>query len=64
MRPCESQELVTRLASSLRPLSLERLVMAGTSSTSDTPGSVREEIRESRGCSCRGKLTIPALWLY
>ena len=62
MRPCESQELVTRLASSLRPLSRERAVMAGTSSTRETPGSVREETRESRGSSCRGKLTTPALW--
>ena len=61
MRPCESQELVTRLASSLRPLSREREVMAGTSSTREREGSVREEIRESRGSNCWGKLTATAI---
>ena len=46
MRPCESQELVTRLARSLRPRSREMAVMAGTSSTSDTRGSDMEESQE------------------
>ena len=57
LRPCESQELVTRLARSLRPRSREMAVMAGTTSTRETRGSVREESRESGGSSGLARLT-------
>ena len=57
LRPCESQELVTRLARSLRPRSLEMAVMAGTTSTRETRGSVREESRDRGGSSGLGRLT-------
>ena len=57
MRPCESQELVTRLARSLRPRSREMAVIAGTNNTRETRGSVREESRDRGGSSGLGRLT-------
>ena len=57
MRACESQALVTRLASSLRPESREMAVMTGAKS-SQVEGAVTEERPVTSGSRGLGRLNM------